>query len=188
MKKYCLIFIVCLGLFASCSFVSSQKKGPSDGNYNGSKVLSEYPLLSTAMIQTPIKLIDEKSTKLEDYKGKVLLINLWATWCGPCRMEMPHLVEMQEKHGEKGFQVLGLDVDPEPEDKMKAFAQQMKLNYELGWLDSDLRQGFAKMYPLGSIPTSFLISRDGRFRGVFSGAGAKTINSMKEQVEKALAE
>ncbi len=188
MKKYSLVFIICLGLFAGCSYVSSQKKGPSDGNSSGSKALSEYPLLSTAILQTPIKLVDEKSTKLEDYKGKVVLINLWATWCGPCRMEMPHLVEMQEKHAGSGFQVLGLDVDPESEVQMKAFAQKMNLNYELGWLDTDLRMGLSKMYPLGSIPTSFLISRDGRFRGVFAGAGAKTINSMKEQVELALTE
>jgi thiol-disulfide isomerase/thioredoxin len=194
MNKYSLLLILSLFFVSSCGDrVASQQKGPSDGDSSSNKGrsdkgASEYPLLATNLLQTEFKLIGGKSAKIEDYKGKVLLINLWATWCGPCRMEMPHLVELQTKHKENGLQIVGLDVDPETETEMKSFAERMNLNYELGWMDSDLRQGLSRIYPLGSIPMSFLISRDGRVRGVFAGAGAKTINSMKEQVEKALTE
>jgi thiol-disulfide isomerase/thioredoxin len=193
MKKYSLILVISLFFVSSCGYVKSQQKGPVDGDSiaNTGKIdkgASEYPLLATNLLQTQFKLIGGKTAKIEDYKGKILLINLWATWCGPCRMEMPHLVELQTKHKENGLQIIGLDVDPEAESEMKAFAERMNLNYELGWMDNDLRQGLSRIYPLGSIPMSFLISRDGRIRGVFAGAGAKTINSMKEQVEKALDE
>jgi thiol-disulfide isomerase/thioredoxin len=196
--KYILVLIISLFFVSSCGKVASQQKGPtvSDSASNKSstdKGGSEYPLLATNLLQSEFKMIGGKSAKIEDYKGKVLVINLWATWCGPCRIEMPHLVELQTKHKENGLQVLGLDVgdhdgEPELEKDMIAFAERMNLNYELGWMTNDLRQGLSRIYPLGSIPMSFLISRDGRIRGVFAGAGAKTINSLKEQVEKALTE
>jgi thiol-disulfide isomerase/thioredoxin len=198
MKKYILVLFISLFFVSSCGYVKSQQKGPSDGNSiaNTGKVdkgANEYPLLATNLLQSEFKITGGKTAKIEDYKGKVLLINLWATWCGPCRMEMPHLVELQIKNKENGFQVLGLNVgdhdgEPEPEAEVKAFAERMNLNYDLGWMNNELRTGLSRIYPLGSIPMSFLISRDGRIRGVFAGAGGKTINSLKEQVEKALTE
>lgn len=149
----------------------------------------EYPRIPSAIAQTEIKKIDGTSFKIEDKKGKVVLVNLWATWCGPCRGEMPHLVEMQEKFADKGFEIVGLDVDPEPVEDINNFAKQMKLNYQLGWADRDLYIEFDRISKSGGrIPQSFLIDRDNRLRGVFLGGGSKVLNTMKETVEKVVSE
>src|SRR5688500_7040735 len=71
---------------------------------------SDYPPLVASITNADLELIDGTITKVADRKGKVLLLNLWATWCGPCRNEMPHLIEMQDKYRDQDFQVLGLNV------------------------------------------------------------------------------
>ena len=80
-------------------------------------------------MQAELKGLDSAKFKIEDYKGKIVLVNLWATWCGPCKGEMPHLVELQNTYKEKGFEILGLDTDEDDtEAKVKEFAAEMKLN------------------------------------------------------------
>ena len=149
---------------------------------------SEYPPIATALAQTEIKKTDDTTFKLEDKKGKVVLVNLWATWCGPCRGEMPHLVEMQETYGDKGFEVIGLDIDPEPVEEINEFAKTMKLNYQLGWAEKELVGEFYRISKFNGIPQSFLIDRENRLRGVFMGGGKKVITQMKATVEKVVNE
>jgi len=143
-----------------------------------------YPPAPSALMQADIKNLDGTTYKLLDKKGKVVLVNLWATWCGPCRAEMPHIVEMQEKYRDKGFEVIGLDTDDESKEDIEAFAAKQKLNYQLGWADGNLMNEFVKITRLQAIPQSLLINRDGQLTGVFTGGGANTVNKMKETVEK----
>jgi thiol-disulfide isomerase/thioredoxin len=199
---FLVLSIVFSGLFACNSASTSSTKvsetnQTADGNTNtaegntntiADKKDSEYPLIPVAMAQTEIKKTDDATFKLEDKKGKVILINLWATWCGPCRGEMPHLVEMQETYGEKGFEVIGLDIDPEPVEEINEFAKTMKLNYQLGWAERDLVGEFYRISKFNAIPQSFLIDRDNRLRGVFMGGGKKVITEMKATVEKVVNE
>jgi thiol-disulfide isomerase/thioredoxin len=100
------------------------------------------------------------SVSLASYKGKVILLDFWATWCGPCKVEIPHFVELQTEYGSKGLAVLGLSVDDTPE-KLKPFAAEFKMNYPVlvGLGRDDVQDAFG---PLWGIPTTFLISRDGR--------------------------
>lgn len=156
----------------------------ADANTVAEKENSEYPRIAAAIAQAEIKKTDDTTFKLEDKKGKVILINLWATWCGPCRGEMPHLVEMQETYGDKGFEVIGLDIDPEPVEEINDFAKTMKLNYQLGWAERDLVGEFYRISKFNGIPQSFLIDRENRLRGVFMGGGKKVITEMKATVEK----
>src|SRR5262245_16135918 len=96
---------------------------------------SDFQTFQASLAAGETELLDETKTKISDRKGKVLLVNLWATWCGPCRGEMPHLVAMQNQYADKGFEVLGLDVgfadsdEPEPTSMIKSFAEKMQLNY-----------------------------------------------------------
>lgn len=168
----------------------SETNQTADGNANtiAEKKNSEYPPIPVAIAQAEIKKTDETSFRLEEKKGKVVLVNLWATWCGPCRGEMPHLVEMQETYGDKGFEVIGLDVDPEPVEEINEFAKTMKLNYQLGWAERPLVAEFYRISKFDAIPQSFLIDRDGNLRGVFLGGGKKVIGTMKETVEKVVNE
>ena len=101
-----------------------------------------------------------KSISLEAYKGKVILLDFWATWCGPCKVEIPNFVQLQQEYGDKGLAVLGLSVDDTVE-QLKPFAEEFKMNYPVlvGRDREDVQDAFG---PLWGLPTTLLISRDGR--------------------------
>jgi len=103
--------------------------------------------------------LDGKPVKLSSFKGKVVLLNFWATWCGPCKAEIPGFVELQTQY-KNDLVVLGLSVD-DPADKAKAFADQYKVNYPmvLGLGHDEIQDAYGPIY---GIPASFLISRDGK--------------------------
>ncbi len=143
-----------------------------------------YPPAPSAIMTTDIKKLDGTTFKLQDKKGKVILINAWATWCGPCIAEMPNLIEMQDKFGGKGFEIIGLNSDNEPKDAIMAFVAKQKLNYQIAWADEAFMTEMIKVSRLQGIPQSLLINREGQLTGVFTGGGAATVNKMKETVEK----
>lgn len=187
-----------LGLFIVLSFVfsalisctNSQTAGvenssaPSNTDGAPEKKKINYPPAPSAIMTADVKSLDGTTFKLQDKKGKVVLVNLWATWCGPCINEMPHLNEMQEKFKDKGFEIIGLDTDDESKEAIDAFAAKQKLNYPLGWADGKLMNEFVKITKLQGIPQSILINREGQLTGVFTGGSPKVINKMKETVEK----
>lgn len=148
----------------------------------------EYPPIPVAVATTEIKNLDESTFKLEDKKGTVVLINLWATWCGPCRGEMPHLIEMQDNYGGKNFEIIGLDTDDESVEDINKFVEQMKLNYKIAYADGTLMRELVNISKFQGIPQSFLIDREGRLRGVFLGGGKNVIEKMKTTVEKVVNE
>ena len=109
---------------------------------------------------------DGKTFNLADYKGKVILVNFWATWCGPCRMEIPDLIALQEKYGPRGFVVVGLaderDKETNPSMSLAAvarFAADAKMNYPLLLQPEGIRNDFGGV---SGLPTSFLIDRNGK--------------------------
>ena len=145
---------------------------------------SEFPPPPSVLTEAEIKNIDGTTFKVQDRKGEVLLLNLWATWCGPCRGEMPELVAMQNKYRDKNFKVIGLNTDDEGMDEIKEFAADMKLNYELAWLDQKTVMGLFRYTRANAIPQTLIIDREGRLRAVFTGAGPKIISQMKQTVDK----
>ena len=107
-----------------------------------------------------IKDVDGNNVSLSSYKGKVVLLNFWATWCGPCKAEIPGFVRLQEKYRDKGLVIVGYSVDDTAE-KAKAYAAQFKMNYPilLGEGREDLQDAYG---PIWGLPSSFIISKDGR--------------------------
>lgn len=165
------------GTTASGSPEVAKEKGPSD-----------YPPLVSSVAQADIKNLDGSTFKVADKKGKVVLLNMWATWCGPCRGEMPALVKLQNDYASKGFEIIGLNTDDEGVDQIKQFAQSMNLNYTLAWADTKTQVELLKISKFQGIPQSFLIDRDGNLRGVFTGGGASTIQKLDELVPKVVSE
>jgi len=110
--------------------------------------------------------IDGKKLALSDYKGKVVLLDFWATWCTPCRAEIPHFVEMQQKYGPQGFQVVGISMDDDAKP-VKEFYRQFNMNYPVAVGDDKLAQSFGGVLGL---PVNFIIDREGRIHAKFLGA------------------
>lgn len=106
-----------------------------------------------------VKDIAGKDVRLSQYKGRVVLLNFWATWCGPCRREIPSLVALYRDYKDRGFVVLGVSVDSEVR-LVKPFARVMKMNYPvlIGAGRDELSDAFG---PFIGFPTSVILARDG---------------------------
>jgi thiol-disulfide isomerase/thioredoxin len=123
-----------------------------------------------APLQFTLKDMNGVDVKLANFKGKVILLNFWATWCGPCRAEIPSLVELQQQYG-KDLVVLGVSID-DPVDKLKPYASEMKMNYPV--LVGDGRDDVQEAYgPLWGIPVSVFVDRDGKIAKKHSGIASK---------------
>jgi thiol-disulfide isomerase/thioredoxin len=124
-----------------------------------------------APLHFTLKDMNGADVKLASFKGKVILLNFWATWCGPCKAEIPSLVELQEKYADD-LVVLGFSVD-DTVDKMKPYAAQYKINYPLlvGNGREDVQEAFG---PLFGIPVSVIIGRDGKIAKKHSGIATKS--------------
>jgi peroxiredoxin len=110
-----------------------------------------------ANLNLKMKDMNGKTVSLADYKGKVILLNFWATWCGPCKLEIPEFVRAYQEHKDKGLVVLGVSIDDTP-DQLKAFAPKWKINYPMLLNQDDVEQAYGPIY---GVPVSFFIGRDG---------------------------
>jgi thiol-disulfide isomerase/thioredoxin len=123
-----------------------------------------------APLQFTLKDMNGVDVKLANFKGKVILLNFWATWCGPCRAEIPSLVKLQEQYG-KDLVILGVSVD-DPIEKLKPYATEMKMNYPVlvGNGRDDVQDAYG---PLWGIPVSVFVDRDGKIAKKHSGIASK---------------
>jgi len=181
-----LLFILSLLIFSACV---KQNAGGNTAAVNqpetnaAPKTTKAFPEMPATVMKSQIKGLDGKNFTLKDHEGKVLLVNLWATWCGPCRVEMPELIKVQDEYRDKGLMVIGLDTDPEPVEFIKAFAERQKLNYTLGLLNEDAKEVLLDISQMNGIPQSFLITPDGRLAKVFKGYNPRTT---PQEVRKAI--
>jgi thiol-disulfide isomerase/thioredoxin len=124
-----------------------------------------------ANLNFTLKDIQGKNVRLSDYKGKVVLLDFWATWCGPCKIEIPWFVEFQQKYGPQGLQVVGVSVDDTVE-MLRPYVKDLKMNYPVlqGLHHDDIQDAYG---PLWGIPVTAIISRDARICAKHSGISSK---------------
>lgn len=185
--------LIVLGLLAafgvsSCNStdpVSTRKPAaPAAGNEVASAALPAVVLdteMKSANGSDPIK--------LSNYSGKVLLVNLWATWCGPCRRETPELVRLHQEYHERGLEIVGLTTeDPvASEQTVQQFVRSYNVGYQVGWATRDV--ALALMKGRNSIPQSFIVTRDGRVAKHFLGFDPnRTPPLLKQAIEDALSD
>jgi peroxiredoxin len=107
-----------------------------------------------------------KTVHLSDFKGKVVIVDFWATWCGPCRVEIPDFVRLQSKYRDKGLAIVGLSLDADGEKAVKPFVEEHDINYTMLIANDETAKSFGGI--LG-IPTTFVIDRQGRIVQKFVG-------------------
>src|SRR5208283_1948862 len=110
--------------------------------------------------------LEGRKLTLSDYRGKVVLLDFWATWCTPCREEIPHFAEMQNQYVSQGFQVIGISMDDDAQ-QVREFYQQYRLNYPVALGDDTLADKFGGVFGL---PINFVIDREGRIHSRHPGA------------------
>lgn len=116
--------------------------------------------------QLELRDLDGRVVRLSDYHGKVVLINFWATWCPPCRAEMPDLVRLQREHRKQGLQIIGITYPPEKKARVRRFARSIKVNYPI---ILGTRQIKARFSSDETLPLTIVIDRDGKITDIISG-------------------
>jgi peroxiredoxin len=107
---------------------------------------------------------------LADYKGKVVLLNFWATWCGPCKVEIPWFMEFERTYKDQGFAVLGVSMDDEGWKVVKPYIEQHKLNYRVAVGNEDVSKSYGG---IDTLPTTLMIDREGRMAALHLGLDTK---------------
>jgi thiol-disulfide isomerase/thioredoxin len=125
--------------------------------------------------------LDGKSMRLSDLRGKAVLLNFWATWCGPCKIETPWLVELQNQYGAQGLQVLGVAMDDSGKDDIAKFAKDMGVNYPVLLGKEAVGDAYGGV---PALPESFFIGRDGKI--VDKIIGLKGRSEIEDSIKKAL--
>ncbi|MEP6635417.1 MAG: TlpA disulfide reductase family protein [Acidobacteriota bacterium] len=149
----------------------------------------EMTMLPAEVLDAQLKAVTGKPIKLSDYSGKVVVVNLWATWCGPCRSEIPELVKLYNEYHPKGLEVVGLSTEnPEASaEGVRRFVSDFGMDYRVGWASPEVSATL--MQDRNAIPQSFVIGRDGRIRKRFVGFSiAATPLQLKQAVDEALNE
>jgi cytochrome c biogenesis protein CcmG/thiol:disulfide interchange protein DsbE len=124
-----------------------------------------------ANLNFTLKDLAGKDVKLASLKGKVVLLDFWATWCGPCKIEIPWFIEFQNKYGKSGLEVVGVLTEDTPA-KARPFVQQWKMNYTV--LDGNERDDVDDAFgPMFGLPVTVVISRDGKVCAKHVGLGSK---------------
>ncbi|HET7873654.1 MAG TPA: TlpA disulfide reductase family protein [Terriglobales bacterium] len=174
-----LIILVVTALLMAGKFMS---KGGSNSTVSAIfQAAPEGPKKGDPAPDFTLKTLDGKDLKLSSLHGKAVMINFWATWCEPCKIETPWLVELQKKYGDKGLQILGVAVDDAGEKAIADFAHKMQMNYPvlLG------TEKVADLYGgVEGLPTNFILDRSGKVVGSEKGLVSESV--LVEHIEKAL--
>jgi len=162
------IAALALGVLTLPAFLDSESHDPVEG--------ATCKAEGAANLNLTLKDMNGADVKLADYKGKVILLNFWATWCPPCLAEIPEFIKVYDEKKGDGFTILGVSTDDTPE-QLRAFASEKKVNYPLLMITPEMEDAYG---PLFGLPTSILIARDGSVCKRHFGPMSK------EQLEKEL--
>jgi peroxiredoxin len=190
--------VISLGLLAvlGASSCNSNDPATSKPTVTANRASGAPKPANATLVNLPSSVLDAENRaasgapiKLANYSGKVMLVNLWATWCGPCRIETPELVKLHKEFQSQGVEMIGLSTeDPDASaQSVVDFIREYEVDYQIGWATRALAQTL--MQGRQSIPQSFIISRDGRILRRFVGFNPETTPpQLKKALEAALVE
>lgn len=191
MKKTLLVIATVLVLIIGTYFADKATRVKAKMTEPGNVMMKgDSPKADLAEPELTLKDLDGKDVSLSEYKGKVVLVNFWATWCEPCRVEIPWLIAMQQKYGPKGFVLLGIALDEEGKSVVAPFVakerfdvdgQKLPMSYKILIGNDDAADKFGGLF---GYPTSILISRDGK--QIKRVTGMITEDEMNKAIESQL--
>jgi thiol-disulfide isomerase/thioredoxin len=141
------------------------------------------PLTNVASVAPDFTLesLDGKTMKLSDLRGKAVLLNFWATWCGPCKIEMPWFVELQKQYADQGFQIIGVAMDDSSKEDIAKFAKEMGVNYPVLIGKEAVGEAYGGV---PALPETFFIARDGKI--IDRIIGLKGRAEIEDSIKKAI--
>jgi len=182
-----LVVLTLVALFGASSCNSTDEAGKTTPP--GVPRTTTKPGLPPSVLDADLQMSDGSSIKLANFSGKVVFLNLWATWCGPCRREIPELVRLHQEFQARGVEVIGLSTEDQEgsAEAVRDFVREYHMDYPVGWAPREVAG--ILMQGRGSIPQSFIISRDGRIVRRFIGYSPEaTPPQLRQALEDALAE
>ena len=174
-KYYFIIVIFLATTLITTSGQQSKKSGTkkSDSRNTIQKFSANY-----GKYNFTIKTLDGKTIQLSDYAGKVVLVNIWAPWCPPCKKETPGFIKLYEKYHKKGFEIIGVAVQTNETD-VRAFIEKYKIDWQVG-----IKDEIAKAFGTYGIPDSYLFQHDGTLIKEFIGYASEEL--LQPLIENAL--
>ncbi|MCA1556695.1 MAG: TlpA family protein disulfide reductase [Acidobacteria bacterium] len=194
--------LLAVALSSSCNPTDSSRDGSTDAPTSPvAKISPRQPnpqaqpaatpfspedALTDEQRNTTMTTLDGKQLKLSDYEGKVVILNVWATWCGPCRKEIPDFIKIQEDYKGRGVEVLGVTSEDERNtaEAVREFVKEYKINYKVVWVDQEGWGAF--LLPTGSIPQTYVIGQNGRLLKKFRGYSPQVAVMARALTDEAL--
>jgi peroxiredoxin len=198
------VSLVAVAGISSCTSSDEKENRPATSSSNNSAPATRppvkgapaqpafsSPVLPDNVRSAKLKTADGRTISLADYSGKVVLVNLWATWCGPCRIETPELVKLHKEFQSQGVEMVGLTNETDPRETPESvgqFVRDFQVDYHIGWATVEVLSALYDVEPQrDAIPQSFIISRDGRILKKFVGFNPVTTPpQIKQAIEDAL--
>ena len=177
MKRDPVILIVIAVVISLMLAFGIQRSRHSSVQQNGAGQLQGQPAPDFALTS-----LEGKTVKLSDFRGKAILLNFWATWCEPCKVEMPWFVELQKKYGPQGLQVLGIAMDDSGTKEIGDFAKKMNVNYPIVLGKESVGDQYGG---IPYLPSTFYIDRDGKVVDRIFGLVSRS--EIESDIQKALA-
>jgi peroxiredoxin len=176
-RKPVVTFVVAMVVMVMVLF-GIERAGRSAGHLGAPRADVEDKVAPEFALQS----INGKTVRLSDFRGKAVLLNFWATYCAPCRVEMPWFVELQDRYAAEGLQVVGVAMDDASPDDIEKFANELGVNYPILVGQETVGNAYGGVQFL---PSTFYIGRDGKV--VDKVFGLKTKNEIEENIKKTLA-
>jgi thiol-disulfide isomerase/thioredoxin len=129
-----------------------------------------------------------KQFRLADYRGKVVIVNFWAEWCPPCKIEIPHLVSLYNKYKDQGLMIFGVAIDSKNDEVIRKKAQELGVNYPVVNGDNERARVRRSFPPIRGVPASFIINKQGMLYSTHTGFNPQIVEQIEAEIKTLLAE